>query len=219
MVANTGDDFEHLGLHIAPDIATLTYVLAGFDNLQTGWGRRDETWSFMAALAELGGETWFRLGDRDLAMHVERTRRLRAGETLSAITAEFARRLGINSRILPMTDDKVRTRVETRDGALDFQNYFVGRQCVPQVTGFVFEGAGAAVPHPEVIAALHHPGLRAVICPSNPFISIDPSWPCLLCGSARRHGGAGIAVSPSSRGAPSRPTAKMMNELGYRSIR
>src|SRR3984893_12540864 len=97
VVANTGDDFEHLGLHIAPDLDTLTYVLAGLDNLQTGWGRRDETWSFMAALAELGGETWFRLGDRDLAMHVERTRRLRAGETLAAITAELTRRLGIAS--------------------------------------------------------------------------------------------------------------------------
>src|SRR5947209_12342646 len=116
VVANTGDDFEHLGLHIAPDIDTLTYVLAGLDTPPTGWGRRDETWSFMAALAELGGETWFRLGDRDLALHVERTRRLAAGETLSGITAEVTRRLGIASRILPMTDDAVRTRVETREG-------------------------------------------------------------------------------------------------------
>jgi LPPG:FO 2-phospho-L-lactate transferase len=150
-------------------------------------------------------------------MHVERTRRLKAGETLSAITADVARRLGINSRILPMTDDKVRTRVETRDGALDFQNYFVGRQCVPQVTGFIFEGADTAAPHPDVIAALRHPGLRAVIiCPSNPFISIDP----ILALPALRQAFAAtaapvIAVSPIIAGrAVKGPTAKMMTELG-----
>src|ERR1700732_2482581 len=138
VVANTGDDFEHLGLSISPDIDTLTYLLAGLDNPVTGWGRRDETWSFMETIGALGGEAWFRLGDRDLAMHVERTRRLKAGETLSGITADVARRLGIASRILPMTDDAVRTRVETREGVLDFQHYFVGRQCVPEVTGFLF---------------------------------------------------------------------------------
>jgi LPPG:FO 2-phospho-L-lactate transferase len=217
VVANTGDDFEHLGLHIAPDLDTLTYVLAGLDNLETGWGRRDETWSFMAALAELGGETWFRLGDRDLAMHVERTRRLKAGETLAAVTTELARRLGIESRILPMTDDKVRTRVQTRDGALDFQHYFVGRQCVPQVTGFIFEGAETAAPHPDVIAALRHPGLRAVIiCPSNPFISIDPilALPALRQALAATAAPV-IAVSPIIAGrAVKGPTAKMMTELG-----
>jgi LPPG:FO 2-phospho-L-lactate transferase len=217
VVANTGDDFEHLGLHISPDIDTLIYVLAGLDNPQTGWGRRDETWSFMAALGELGGETWFRLGDRDLAMHVERTRRLKAGETLSGITADVARRLGIASRILPMTDDKVRTRVETRDGVLDFQHYFVGRQCIPQVTGFVFEGADTAAPHPDVIGALRHPGLRAVIvCPSNPFISIDPilALPGLRAALAATAAPV-IAVSPIIAGrAVKGPTAKMMTELG-----
>jgi LPPG:FO 2-phospho-L-lactate transferase len=148
VVANTGDDFQHLGLHISPDLDTLTYVLAGLDNPQTGWGRRDETWSFMAALTEIGGETWFQLGDRDLALHVERTRRLKAGETLSEITAEVTRRLGIASRILPMTDDRVATRVKTRAGLLDFQRYFVERRCTPQVTGFVFEGAERARPQP-----------------------------------------------------------------------
>jgi LPPG:FO 2-phospho-L-lactate transferase len=219
VVANTGDDFEHLGLHIAPDIDTLTYVLAGLDNPETGWGRRDETWSFMATLAELGGETWFRLGDRDLAMHVERTRRLKAGETLSSITADMARRLGIDCRILPMTDDKVRTRVETREGVLDFQHYFVGRQCAPQVTGFKFEGAGTAAPHPDVLAALRHPGLRAVIiCPSNPFISIDPilALPDLRAALAATAAPV-IAVSPIIAGrAVKGPTAKMMTELGLR---
>ncbi len=217
VVANTGDDFEHLGLHVAPDLDTLTYVLAGLDNTQTGWGRRDETWSFMAALEELGGETWFRLGDRDLAMHVERTRRLKAGETLSGIAAELARRLGIGSRILPMTDDKVRTRVETREGVLDFQRYFVGRQCAPEVTGFVFEGAEQAAPHPDVVAALRDPDLRAVIiCPSNPFISVDPilALPGLRAALAAAAAPV-IAVSPIIAGhAVKGPTAKMMAELG-----
>jgi LPPG:FO 2-phospho-L-lactate transferase len=217
VVANTGDDFEHLGLHISPDLDTLTYVLAGLDNPQTGWGRRDETWSFMAALAELGGQTWFRLGDRDLAMHVERTRRLKAGETLSGITADLTRRLGIGSRILPMTDDAVRTRVETREGLLDFQRYFVGRQCAPEVTGFIFDGAELAVPQPDVVAALRQPDLRAVIiCPSNPFISIDPilALPGLRAALAATAAPV-IAVSPIIAGhAVKGPTAKIMAELG-----
>jgi LPPG:FO 2-phospho-L-lactate transferase len=217
VVANTGDDFEHLGLHVAPDLDTLTYALAGLDNPETGWGRRDETWSFMAALKELGGETWFRLGDRDLAMHVERTRRLRSGETLSAITAELTRRLGIGSRILPMSDDPVRTQVQTRDGVLDFQRYFVGLQCAPQVTGFIFAGANTAAAHPDFLAALRHPGLRAVIiCPSNPFISIDPilALPGLREALAAAAAPV-IAVSPIIAGrAVKGPTAKMMTELG-----
>jgi LPPG:FO 2-phospho-L-lactate transferase len=217
VVANTGDDFEHLGLHVAPDLDTLTYALAGLDNPQTGWGRRDETWSFMEALAGLGGETWFRLGDRDLAMHVERTRRLRNGETLSGITADLARRLGIGSHILPMTNDKVRTRVETHEGVLDFQHYFVGRQCAPEVSGFTFAGVEAAAAHPGFLAALRHPGLRAVIiCPSNPFISIDPilALPGLRQALAASAAPV-IAVSPIIAGrAIKGPTAKMMTELG-----
>src|SRR6185312_5552246 len=124
VVANTGDDFEHLGLHVSPDVDTLLYTLAGLANPETGWGRRDETWTFMAALAALGGETWFRLGDGDLAVHVERTRRLRAGEPLSRIVADFSRRLGISARIVPMTDAPVRTHVQTRAGWLAFQRYF-----------------------------------------------------------------------------------------------
>jgi LPPG:FO 2-phospho-L-lactate transferase len=217
VMANTGDDFEHLGLHVAPDLDTVTYALADLDNPQTGWGRRDETWSFMAALAELGGETWFRLGDRDLAMHVERTRRLKAGETLSGITAELARALGIASRILPMTDDKVRTRVETREGVLDFQRYFVGLQCAPEVTGFIFDGADEAAPQPDIVQLLRDPRLRAVIiCPSNPFISIDPilALPGLRAALAATAAPV-IAVSPIIAGrAVKGPTAKMMAELG-----
>lgn len=217
VIANTGDDFEHLGLHISPDLDTLTYVLAGLDNPVTGWGRRDETWSFMDALGALGGETWFKLGDRDLAMHVERTRRLRDGEALSAITAEIAARLGIATRIVPMTDGRVRTRVETREGDLDFQEYFVHRQCAPVVSGFVFAGAAEAEPHPAALAALRDARLRAVvICPSNPFISIDP----ILAVPGMREALAAarapvIAVSPIIDGrAVKGPTAKMMAELG-----
>src|SRR5580704_6896826 len=163
VVANTGDDFEHLGLHIAPDLDTLTYALAGLDNPETGWGRRDETWSFMAALTELGGEIWFKLGDRDLAVHVERTRRLRNGEPLSAITADLVRQLGIGARIVPMSDDRVRTRVHTDEGVLEFQDYFVRRQCAPAVTGFSFDGAARAVPHPALLAGLNQLRLRAVV--------------------------------------------------------
>jgi LPPG:FO 2-phospho-L-lactate transferase len=175
IIANTGDDFEHLGLHVSPDIDTLTYALADLQNEETGWGRREETWSFMTALKQLGGETWFKLGDCDLAIHVERTRRLRARELLSAITSHFVRSLGISSRILPMTDDRVRTHVITKDGVLDFQHYFVKARCSPHISGFVFEGVSGAQPCPEILAAIGSACLRTiVICPSNPFLSIDP---------------------------------------------
>ena len=122
VVANTGDDFTHLGLRVSPDLDTLLYTLSGLANEETGWGRRDESWTFMAALASLGGASWFRLGDGDLATHVERTRRLGAGESLSAITDDFRRRLGINARLLPMSDDPVMTRLLTGEGWLDFQD-------------------------------------------------------------------------------------------------
>ena len=141
VVANTGDDFEHLGLAISPDIDTVMYTLAGLANPKLGWGRHDETWSFMETLAAIGGETWFRLGDRDLAVHVERTRRLQAGETLSAVTADLCRRLGVGPRVLPMSDDPVRTRVRTDDGWIDFQDYFVHRRCEPVVHELAFHGA------------------------------------------------------------------------------
>jgi len=217
VVANTGDDFQHLGLSISPDLDTVTYALAGLDNPETGWGRRDETWSFMDALTEIGGETWFKVGDRDLALHIERTRRLRNGERLSAITADVTRRFGIATRILPMTDDRVRTMVRTRDGTLEFQRYFVEKKCAPEVTGFVFEGAETAAPHPGVLAALRDPRLRAVvICPSNPYISIDPILSLLGMRAAFKATTAPvIAVSPIIGGrAVKGPTAKMMAELG-----
>jgi LPPG:FO 2-phospho-L-lactate transferase len=218
VAVNTGDDFEHLGLHISPDIDTLTYALAGLQNQQTGWGRRDETWSFMEALDALGGETWFKLGDRDLAVHVERTRRLRSGEKLSKITSEIATSLGISSHILPMSDDPVRTRVMTRDGAMDFQRYFVEAQCVPEVTGFFFDGAVHARPQPEILATIRSPGLRTIIiCPSNPYISIDPMLALPEFRAALESCAAPvIAVSPIVGGqAVKGPTAKMMEELGH----
>src|SRR5690242_12860474 len=175
VVANTGDDFEHLGLAISPDIDTLLYTLAGLDNPETGWGRRDETWTFMAALGALGGETWFKLGDGDLATHVERTRRLAGGESLSQITDDFRRRLGISARILPMTDDRVRTRLLTEEGWLEFQDYFVRLRAEPVVHEIVYDGAAEARPNREIIAALAAIDLEmVVICPSNPFLSIDP---------------------------------------------
>jgi len=217
VIANTGDDFEHLGLAISPDIDTLLYTLAGLDNPELGWGRRDETWTFMAALERLGGETWFNLGDGDLATHVERTRRLAAGESLSQITDDFRRRLGISARLLPMTDDRVRTRLSTPGGWLDFQDYFVRQRCAPVVREIAFAGADEAQPQPAFLAALADEDLRAVvICPSNPFISIDPilSLPG-VCEALRACAAPVIAVSPIIGGkAVKGPTAKMMAELG-----
>ena len=217
VVANVGDDFEHLGLHISPDVDTLMYTLAGLDNMMLGWGRRDETWSFMETLAALGGETWFRLGDRDLAVHVERTRRLQRGETLSAITADFCHLLGVGPRVLPATDDRVRTKLRTDEGWLDFQDYFVRFQCRPVVRELAFDGAENARPHPDVLAALRDDRLRAVIiCPSNPFISIEPILATPGMREALSNSAAPVvAVSPVIGGrAIKGPTAKMMMELG-----
>ena len=217
VVANTGDDFEHLGLAVSPDLDTLLYTLSGKANPELGWGRRDETWTFMAALEQLGGETWFRLGDGDLATHIERTRRLATGETLSAVIDDFRRRLGIAARLLPMSDDRVRTRLATDGGWLDFQDYFVRLRCAPVVTRFEFAGAESARPNGDFIAALADPQLRAVvICPSNPFISVDPILALPGVREALRNCRAPVvAVSPIIAGkAVKGPTAKMMAELG-----
>jgi LPPG:FO 2-phospho-L-lactate transferase len=217
IIANTGDDFEHLGLAISPDLDTLIYTLSGEDNPELGWGRRGETWTFMAALEALGGETWFRLGDGDLATHVERTRRLNSGESLSAIIDDFRRRLGIAARLIPMSDDPVRTRVLTGKGWLDFQDYFVRLHCTPIVQEIAFAGAETARPHPDLVAAMADPRLRSVvICPSNPFISIDPILAVPGIRAALRECPAPVvAVSPIIAGkAVKGPTAKMMAELG-----
>ena len=217
IIVNTGDDFEYLGLTICPDLDTLTYTLAGLNNTETGWGRAGETWTFMASLRALGGESWFQLGDGDLAIHVERTRRLAAGEPLSRVTAELTARLGIEFSVIPMSDDPVRTFVETAAGALAFQHYFVRDQCAPEVTGFEFRGAKTATPSPMALGALADPALDAVvICPSNPFISIDPILAVPgLRGAIEDAAAPVIAVSPIVGGkAIKGPTAKMMLELG-----
>ncbi|QJP13407.1 2-phospho-L-lactate transferase [Starkeya sp. ORNL1] len=217
VVANTGDDFNHLGLHVSPDIDTLLYTLAGLDDPTKGWGRRDETWTFMKAIAALGGESWFLLGDGDLATHVERTRRLGAGETLSMVTEAFRQRFGIASRILPMSDDAVRTRVRTDEGWLDFQHYFVRRRCEPAVEALEFTGAVSARMAPDVAAAIADPALAAIIiCPSNPYLSVDPilAVPGMREALRARRVPA-LAVSPIIAGqAVKGPTAKMMAELG-----
>ena len=217
VVANTGDDFEHLGLSISPDLDTLLYTLAGIDNAETGWGRREETWSFMAALETLGGETWFKLGDGDLAIHVERTRRLAAGESLSSITDDLRQRLMITARLLPMTDDRVRTRLRTEEGWLDFQDYFVRQGASPVVHEIYYAGASAAQANSDFLAALADENLEmVVICPSNPFLSIDPilSLPGVRA-ALRACRAPVVAVSPIIGGnAVKGPTAKIMAELG-----
>ncbi len=217
IVANTGDDFVHLGLHIAPDLDTIMYTLAGVSNAETGWGRGGETWNFMAALKGLGGETWFNLGDKDLATHVERAERFRRGESLSQVTSALSRALGIEHAIVPMSDDPVRTIISTSDGDLAFQHYFVRERCEPRITAVRFDGAEAARPAPAFLQALEEADLTGVIiCPSNPYVSIDPIL--ALPGIQESLGSIAVpvvAVSPIIKGmAIKGPTAKMMAELG-----
>jgi LPPG:FO 2-phospho-L-lactate transferase len=218
IIVNTGDDFEHLGLAISPDVDTTLYTLAGLANTELGWGRQDETWSFMSALATLGGPAWFRLGDGDLALHVERTRRLAAGETLTAIVADIARRFGIAARIMPMSDDPVRTIVRTAGaGELGFQEYFVRERCAPAIAALRYAGAAAARISSAAVESLADPALQAVvIVPSNPYLSIDPVLAVPGMRSAVRARGAPvIAVTPLIGDCAIKgPTAKIMRELG-----
>ena len=217
IIVNTGDDFRHLGLHIAPDLDSVLYALAGWSDPARGWGRRDETWTFMEALKGLGGETWFQLGDGDLAMHVERSWRLAQGAGLSEVTAHLCRALGIATRVLPMSDDAVRTRVRTAEGWLDFQEYFVHRRCKPAVQEFLFAGAETARAQPDALAALERRDLRAIIiCPSNPFVSVEPILAVPGLRAAIRQSQAPVvAVTPIIGGkAIKGPAAKMMSELG-----
>lgn len=217
IVANTGDDFEHLGLHISPDIDTLLYTLAGVNNPDTGWGRNAETWSFMSELENLRMDCWFKIGDKDLAVHLYRTDSLRKGQSLTGVTADIAARLGVSARVMPMSDDPVRTFVDTDEGRLAFQDYFVRRKCRPAVTGIQFDGSATARPSRAFEQLLQSPETAGiVICPSNPFLSIDPilSIPGiagLIAGSAAPV----VAVSPIVRGdALKGPTARIMTELG-----
>lgn len=215
IVVNTGDDFTHLGLAISPDIDTVTYTLAGIANPELGWGIAGESWAFMEQMARLGGETWFRLGDRDLATHVERTRRLRAGESLTEVTAALAAAHGIAHRIVPMADDPAPTIVHSDQGGLAFQDYFVRRQCRPRLERLDF--APHVAPSAAFSSLIDDPALEAVlICPSNPWLSIAPIL--ALEGVRQRLRARGVpivAVSPIIGGrAVKGPAAKIMAELG-----
>ena len=217
VIVNTGDDFEHLGLSISPDIDTVLYTLAGMADRQRGWGLAGETWTFMDQIKRLGGEAWFNLGDRDLATHVERTRRLRDGESLSDVTAALAESYGVVCAIAPMSDQPVRTLVDTDEGELAFQHYFVREQCSPAVRGIRFAGAAEARLSPPAAAALARPDIAAVlICPSNPYLSIDPILAVPGMTEAIAWTGAPcVAVCPIVGGqAIKGPSAKMMRELG-----
>ncbi len=217
VVANTGDDFDHLGLRICPDIDTLVYTLSGLGDPGAGWGRAGESGNFMEAAGVLGEDTWFFLGDKDLAMHVARTRRLAAGERLSSVTRDVCRRLGAAARVLPMSDDRVATVVRTKEGRLPFQHYFVRDRCGPPVRGFEYDGAAAAAPGPGILDALAAEGLRAVVvAPSNPYVSIDPVLAVPGLREALRDCRAPVvAVTPIVAGDSLKgPTAKMMRELG-----
>lgn len=216
IAVNTGDDFEHLGLLVCPDIDTVCYTLAGINDAAQGWGLAGESWAFMDALGKLGGESWFNLGDRDLATHVLRTGMI-GTHSLSEITALLAGRMGIAHRIVPMSDDRVRTMVDTDEGELPFQHYFVRRRAEPRFQAIRFDGIEAARPSPDLLDALADPALEAVIlCPSNPVLSITPIL--ALPGFRAALSGRGVpivAVSPFIGGhAVKGPAAKIMGEIG-----
>lgn len=213
VIVNTGDDFEHFGLTICPDLDTVCYTLAGLANPETGWGRVGESWSALKSVELLSGPTWFWLGDRDLGTHLERTRRLQAGEALSAVTADFCRAWGIRVRVLPMSDQPVRTIVDTDEGELPFQQYFVERACEPRVRGFRFDGVEQAAPAPRVLDAIKECDL-VIICPSNPWVSVAPILSVAGIRSALEDKIV-VAVSPIISGqAVKGPAAKMFTELG-----
>ncbi len=215
IVANTADDFEHLGLTISPDLDTVMYTLAGRNNLEQGWGLADESWQAMEMLKTYDAPTWFQLGDKDIATHLVRRQMLADGKTLSEVTEHLCRQLGITHPLLPMSDDAVRTWVSTANGELPFQTYFVRERCQPAVRGFRFEGITAARPQPQFMAQLNDPLLSTIlICPSNPFVSIGPILALAGVRNAMRNSTAPvIAISPIVAGAAIKgPTAKMMAE-------
>ena len=217
IVVNTGDDFEHFGLLVCPDLDTVTYTLAGISNTEVGWGRHDESWRCMETLQQLGAPTWFRLGDRDLGMHLARHDLLNQGKSLSEATAIISGQLGVRHSIVPMSDAAVRTVLDTDDGRLSFQHYFVRERCRPVVNACHFDGASEARPSAAFRQALEDPQISAIIiCPSNPFVSVAPIL--ALPGVTellRLHPAPLIAVSPIvARQAIKGPTAKMMYELG-----
>jgi LPPG:FO 2-phospho-L-lactate transferase len=215
VVVNTGDDFEHWGLAVCPDLDTVMYNLAGINNREFGWGLAGETHRALEMVQRYGGEAWFALGDGDLATHLLRTERLRAGLNLTRVTFELKTSLGITAALLPMCDQPVRTMVHTDEGVLPFQRYFVQRRCAPRLERLQFAGLDTAHPSPQGLAALDSAD-AIVLCPSNPYLSLDPIL--LLPGLAERmrvfHGPV-IAVSNIVGGqAIKGPAAKIMAELG-----
>jgi LPPG:FO 2-phospho-L-lactate transferase len=213
-VGNVGDDLEILGLHVSPDLDTVLYTLAGLLDEERGWGVRDETYNALHAAGRLGAETWFTLGDRDIGLHLVRTALLRRGAPLSDVTARLCRRLGVGVRLLPATDDRLRTKVATGDGELDFQEWFVHRQHRDEVLGVRYEGAESARPAPGVLEAI---GAAEVVflAPSNPFVSI---FPILAVPGIREAVAAArvVALSPLVGGQAVRgPLEAMMASLGH----
>jgi len=215
IIVNTGDDFEHVGLSISPDLDTVMYTLAGLANPQTGWGVRGESWHMMAALARYGEPTWFQMGDRDLATHILRTQWLREGQPYQVVTAELCRRLGIQCAVLPMSESPVRTMVQTAEGELPFQEYFVQQRCQPVVKGIRFVGAESAKPSRPVVTAIRHAEI-IIFCPSNPWLSIDPILAVpplrrlIVASQAPKIGVSPIVGGQAIKG----PAAKIMAELG-----
>ena len=217
VVANTGDDFEHLGLNICPDIDTVLYTLADWNNKELGWGQAEESWNFLAALKRLGGEDWFSLGDRDMATHILRTQLLGAGASLSEVIERLSAKMNIAHRIVPMTDERVRTQVHCRDQrTLSFQHYFVRDRCQPEVTGFEFTGIDKARPSAGFSAALASPLSAVIICPSNPFVSVAPILEIPGVVAQLQAAKVPVVVVSNIVGgeAIKGPAAKMMSELG-----
>src|SRR5205823_834793 len=216
-VVNTGDDVVLHGLHVSPDLDTVTYTLAAAVNPETGWGLEGETWAAMEALERYGGQTWFRLGDKDLATHLYRTQRLAEGATMTAVTAEIAKAWGLTLRVLPMSDQRVETRVTIAGGGeISFQDYFVAHHHDIAVTAVRFEGARSARPAPGVLEALVSAD-RVLICPSNPIVSIGPvlAVPGVEEAVAARRETT-VAVSPIVAGAALKgPADRMLAELGH----
>ena len=219
VIVNTGDDFDHFGLRVCPDLDTVCYTLAGIANPDTGWGLADESWNALNNIALLGGPTWFQLGDRDLGIHLERTRLLSAGKSLTEICSLFCSAWEINHRVLPMSDNKVATLVHSSEGDLPFQDYFVRLKCEPRVSGFDFIGASEAIPAPGVVESLNEADL-IIICPSNPWVSIDPILAIPGIREAifdNKNLKSVIAVSPIIQGGTIKgPAAKMYREMGIK---
>ena len=215
-LVNTGDDFKHAGVNISPDIDTLMYTLSGLSNKELGWGRADESWAFLDSFKTLGGESWFQLGDRDLAVHLRRTELLDSGLSLSEVTAELFSRLGVKYRCWPMSESKVSTKVYSDDSLLSFQHYFVRDHCAHEVKAIMFDCSEQAQPPQDLIEYFNDPDLAGVIiCPSNPYLSIDP---ILSVKSIRRAMACCvapvIAISPIINGESVKgPTSKIMAEL------